>query len=121
MLTDKQKIACILLRNNEKVKTTALACEVHRCTIWRWFNKRSVLRRYNLYCEYDFKRTFRSPNLMEIWHKYEADRDALLRAVIGGNRASINHMKSFIINEYYEPLEGKIEAKMIQSQRVISH
>ena len=114
MLTEKQKIAFFLLRNNEKVKTTAFACEVHRCTIWRWFNKREVWRRFKLYCELDYKRTFRSPNLMGIWHKYEADRDALLTAVESGERASVERMYSYVIREYYEPLEGIIEARMLR-------
>ena len=116
MLTEKQKIAFFLLRNNEKVKTTAFACEVHRCTIWRWFNKREVRRRFKLYCDLDYKRTFRSPDLMGIWRKYEADRDALLKAVKDGNRASIERMYSAIIQEYYGPFEGVIELKMAQKR-----
>ncbi len=117
MLTDKQKIAFFLQRNGEKVTTTALACEVHRCTIWRWFQKREFWRRYKLYCEYDFQRTVGSPRLMEIWHKYEADRDALLRAIRSGDRVAINQMYSYIIREYYETIEGKIEAKLAQQQK----
>ena len=111
MLTNKQKISFFLLRNGEKVITTALACEVHRCTIWRWFNKRAIQRGYRIYCELDFKRSLHSADSMEMWRKYEADRDALLKAIKGGNRAAINRMYSYIINKYYAPLEDRIEAK----------
>lgn len=117
MLTDKQKISIILLRNGEKVITTALACGVHRCTIWRWFCKRDVMRRYKLYGEMDFRRNLHYEDCMAQWHKYESDRDALLKAIESGNKASITLMQSYLIKEYYSPLEGKIEARMASQKR----
>ncbi len=117
MLTDKQKISIILLRNGEKVITTAFACGVHRCTIWRWYCKRDVMRRYNLYCEMDFRRNLCYEDHMAQWHKYESDRDALLKAIESGNMASINLMQSYLIEEYYEPLERRIEARIASQSR----
>ena len=117
MLTEKQKLSIILLRNGEKVITTAQACGVHRCTVWRWYCKRDVMRRYNLYCELDYKRSLRFEDRMAQWRKYEDDLATLLKAIESGNKASIALMQSHLIDEYYSPLEGRIEARMTPQSR----
>lgn len=117
MLTDKQKIAIILLRNGEKVQTVAFACGVHRCTIWRWFKKKDIGRRFRLFCKLDYQRTFGASNLMEIWHQYETHRDALISAITEDNRRSVEQMYSVLIDDYYRPLGGVLEARMASRRR----